>query len=231
VVQTAFVFIEHQPALCFLQAARAGFSFIFCSFSSIYLTYAILNDGLSGTTNIQNYLQGSKLVLALCGFTICASFPRRPHVFQDGKIVDGALTVSAWSRYTYEWLFGLMVKARKGKQLEFDDLCILDHNLRAGHLYKRYQSIKTKGSFIGTVLKCHISSILTQYAYTTADSFFNLAPQVALYKLLQLLQDRDEGADVTKLGVFWIVVLAVVQILGAFFFGRMWYVLSYLTAG
>jgi hypothetical protein len=224
VAQTAFVVIEHRPVFCFLQAARTAGSFIFCSFPPVYLIYSILNDDLSGTTKVQNYLEGSKLALALCGFTICASYPRRPDVFLDGRPVDGVLTVSAWSRFTYEWKSKLMAKAGKGEKLEFNDLSILDHNIRSGYLYKRYESIKTKGSFVTTVLKCHLPSIAVQYGYTTADSIFNLAPQVALYKLLQLLQQRDDGADITKLGSFWIVVLFIVQILGAFFFGRMWYV-------
>jgi hypothetical protein len=118
----------------------------------------------------------------------------------------------------------LMIKAKKGQKLDFEDLRILDHNSRSKDLYQLYESMRSGRSLFQSILRSHYLNLMIFYAFTAMDAVFNLAPQVALYQILQLLEQRDNGAEVAKLAVFWIFVLCAVQLVGAFVFGRMWYV-------
>jgi hypothetical protein len=115
-----------------------------------------------------------------------------------------------------------MIKAKSGKKLEFEDFRILDHNSRSKDLYDLYESLKSEGSLLQSILRSHYWNLMIYYALTATDAVLLLAPQLALYQILQLLEQRDNGADVGKLAIFWTAVLCVFQVVGAFIFGRMW---------
>lgn len=134
------------------------------------------------------------------------------------------MSATVWSRFTYEWITPLMKKARNGKKLDADDLPGLEHNIRTEDLYQRFKMTDWDSNFVMSLIKCHIPGLLAQNAFTAADSVLNLAPQVALYRLLQLLQLRDEGVPVGRAAIFWVAVLAVSQLVGGFVFSRMWFI-------
>lgn len=80
------------------------------------------------------------------GITLASlSIPRRPDVFHDGKLVDRALTGSAWSRYNWHWPAGVLRTAIKKKNLDLADLPRPDHHTRAKETTEDWESRNLTG--------------------------------------------------------------------------------------
>jgi ABC-type multidrug transport system fused ATPase/permease subunit len=205
-------------------AARLTASLVVVSSSPLYLIYEHLNHRAEEISPVYKYLEIAKLVLPYIAAAVCLSFPRRPDVFKDGRAVDELQTANAWSRLTYEWILPALIKAKGGEKLGLDDLKTLESSLRASELFKVYNSLKPGWSLFLKILSSHQRALLYTQLYTVMDAILNLAPQIALYQLLTLLQRRDEGASILELGAFWVVVLAALQIASAVVFGRMWFI-------
>jgi hypothetical protein len=162
-------------------------------------------------------------VISLGGFLTCINFPRRPHVFHNGRPVDAGLSVSAFMRYTWSWPSGLLALSKSGKELEYDDMPTLDHYTRAKDLFEAFSARYKEGSSILKVLPmCHLQSLITQHVLTAVDALFMVGPQFAMYNLLRLLEARDAGANITLPAIFWVLALASFILTGGFFNNWMW---------
>jgi ABC-type multidrug transport system fused ATPase/permease subunit len=173
---------------------------------------------------MHKYLELAELLIPYIAAAICLSIPRRPNVFKDGRAVDEFQATNGWYRMTYEWILPQMVKAKSVKKLDLDDLKTLESSLRADNLFNVYNSLPPGWSLFWKIITSHKQGILYAHLYTVMEAGLNLAPQIALYQLLKLLQRRDEGASVLELGIFWVVALAIFQVISAAAASRMWFV-------
>ena len=153
--------------------------------------------------------------LAVSLIIACLALPRRPSVVKDGQPVDEQFTVSALSRYTFTWGGEILRYARTNKGLDLTDLPKLDHHSRSEILQKEFLSRKQKNRLWKSVLSAHAPALIQQWILTILQSFAQFGPQFAMYKLLQLLEQRSEGASVARVAWAWVVGLGVSMLISS----------------
>ncbi|TLD18804.1 1-phosphatidylinositol 3-phosphate 5-kinase [Venturia nashicola] len=172
------------------------------------LSVYFISNGSYSTPSTNCWLITTDAALAICGFSVCITYPRRPQLFYQGKEVDGCWSVSAFMGYTYSWPSGLLALSAKGKELEYDDMPTLGHLFRTRQLFDAYQSVKHHG----------------QHLLTAIDALLMIAPQYAMYRLLRLLELRDSGADIANEAYFWVAGLGIFIAAGGFSNNWLWWV-------
>jgi len=182
--------------------------------------YLFVNDEGNLPTDVQAALQCTKLALGFAGFAACFAFPRRPAVFDNGKPVDGQFTISGWARYTFSWATPVLEQSRH-KKLDHDDLPFLHSDARSSVLYQRFQKLKERSLTKNAIISIW-PGLWRQQFFTVLDAFFNMAPPFALFQLLRVLELRDAGHSVGKLGAFWVVGMGILQFAGGYINARTW---------
>ncbi|KAK8437180.1 ABC bile acid transporter [Phyllosticta citricarpa] len=156
-------------------------------------------------SNPSNYyllgLSIARVALALLGLILCTLLPRRPHVEHKGRPVDTARSSSAYSRHTYGWLTPLLSFASKQG--------FLNHHARSRDLHDAFVASKYTGRLWKNVIRAHMPAFTMQYIIAATSGITFMAPQFAMYRLLQLLEARDAGANVTVAASLWVVGLGV----------------------
>jgi hypothetical protein len=225
------VVTEHRPVECFhLAALQVGVFCLVFATTALHL-YELETARRQQIPRWKALLDLARLALSVGGAITAAAYPRRPEVFHEGKPVDAELTASLWSRLNFLWPVSLMYLARSGKKLEMEDFPHLSHYSRAQDLFDHFNSLKTTRSFAWKVFVAHGPQFAWLFSIAIVSAFLNLAPQLVMWNLLLLLQQRDSGLDVAYLPIFWAVGLGLSQILEGFVFARMWYVVRFLHAG
>lgn len=166
-------------------------------------------------SNVHIVLTSVEAALATCLFVACLALPRRPSVAKDGQPVDEQFTVSALNRYTFTWAGEILRFARTNKGLDLTDLPKLGYHSRSEILQKEFLSKKQNDRLWKSVLKVHAPALIQQWILTIIQAFAQFAPQFAMYKLLQLLEQRSEGASVAIVAWAWVVGLGVSMILSS----------------
>ena len=134
-------------------------------------------------------------------------YPRRPMVYFLGHPVDKQYTVSAFSRYTFGWVNSLLSFAKANKGLDLKDLPYLHLGVRSAHLHEQFNRMENKDRLWKTLLTAHYPEALFQAALSTVHGVLTFAPSIAMYKFLQLLEQRSEGETVSSDAWAWIVGL------------------------
>ena len=135
------------------------------------------------------------------------SFPRRPLVFYLGHAVDKEYTVSALSRYSFSWVNSLLSFAKANKGLDLKDLPCLRLGVRSAELHYQFNRLEKKDSLWKTLLSAHYLEALYQTGLSTIHGVLSFVPSIAMYKFLQLLEERSEGEAVSIEAWAWIFAL------------------------
>ncbi|KAI9369385.1 P-loop containing nucleoside triphosphate hydrolase protein [Aspergillus egyptiacus] len=120
----------------------------------------------------------------------CILIPRRPNVFFESQVVDQELSVSVYNRFTYGWATDLLRFASRNKRLGIDDLPKLPFAARAEPVHvrlERYQG--SRKLWVALVLR-HARALTVQGLLSLVVCVLGFGPQVALYKILKVLEDR-----------------------------------------
>lgn len=176
------------------------------------------------TTATEGALALTSFVLAVLGFATCITIPRRLDVYHDGRVVDGEGTVSALSRFTYSWPSRILAVSAAGKQLDIVDLPTLDAHHRAKELHDAWADTKRTGNMIKLVVLAHAPAFIRQYSLTVLQSLFLVAPQLAMYNLLKLLEARDAGASVDVEAFLWVIGLGLGMVIETFLDNWVWWI-------
>jgi hypothetical protein len=208
---------------CYTLALFEACSNLLVTLLLVLVVYFMSNGTSEFYLSIDRTLVLTDAIISLAGFLTCINFPRRPDVVHDGRPVDKGLSVSAFMRYTWSWPADLLALSKSGKELENDDMPVLDHYTRAKELFEVFNARYQEGSSIMRVLPmCHLRALLTQNLLSAIDAIFMVAPQFAMYNLLRLLEARDGGANITIPAIFWVLALATFILTGGFFNNWMW---------
>ncbi|KAI3340856.1 P-loop containing nucleoside triphosphate hydrolase protein [Ustulina deusta] len=148
---------------------------------------------------------------------VCLSFasltiPRRPDVFYEGELVDQLYTVSAWSRYNYSWVSGILGQATKKRNLDMSDLPRPNHYVRSKDAVAEWESHGFNHSLWISVILAHKWEFAIQWALSLVASVLNFAPQWVVLQLLHLLEQRQGNQRVGYEGWMWALGLMVVII-------------------
>ena len=169
-------------------------------------------------------MAAGQAVLAVIALFTCLSYPRRPVVYHHGHIVDHQLTVSMFDRFTYTWPSDILEAATKDRQLQLDDLPVMDHHLRSADLNERATRFSDGRDLFYLILRSHRAGFIGQFIFTFLNSAFLVAPQFAMYQLLKLLEARDQGASIGMPASLWVVALGVTILILEFSEAAMWWI-------
>ncbi|KAJ1327578.1 ATP-binding cassette subfamily C (CFTR/MRP) member 1 [Microdochium nivale] len=158
----------------------------------------------------------TEIVIIVALGVSCLQLPRRPDVFDNGQVVDRALTESAWSRYNWSWAFNVLQAAKQKNNLDMKDLPRPSHYVRAKSATARWEKYDFTGPLWLSIVKAHKATFAIQWFLTLCTSVLNFAPQWCVLQLIRILERRDRNSSEPLgyeawLWVVWIGVTIVIQ--------------------
>lgn len=150
-------------------------------------------------------LSAIQLCAALISFLSCLSFPRRPSVLYKDQPVDNQFTVSALNRWTWTWAGEYLALARVNG-LIVEDVPKLHFRVRSSYLHARFSAMKQKPQLWKSLVTSHYREILVQSCITIAQGVMQFGPQLAMYKLLEVLERSEDASGSTEA---WACVIAL----------------------
>ena len=109
------------------------------------------------------------------------------------------------SRWTWTWAAEYLALAR-AKGLILDDLPKLHFRIRSNYLHSRFKDLKRRDQLWKNLLVSHYREILAQVILSVTHGFVHFGPQLAMYKLLELIESSN-GASVRTIAWVWVIVL------------------------
>ena len=198
---------ERKPVSLYRLALKSASVFLFLA-ASIGIANALIpynRDGQSRSASIA--LQAIQFAAAVVGLLLSLSLPRRPSVFLQNQPVDEQYTVSYLSRYSFSWTNSLLSVAKTKKGLDLEDLPFLHLGVRSAYLHEQLNMMQKKNRVWKIMLSAYYLEALFQTGLSTLLAFLTFAPTVAMYKFLQLLEERSAGEVVNSQAWAWIVGL------------------------
>ena len=146
---------------------------------------------------------------------LCMLLNRRPDVYFGGHPVDREYTTSLFGRWTFSWINGLLAFAKAEKGLELQHLPKLHLDVRSEYLYDKLSGMKQQRPLWKTLFLAHYKEALYQTLLTVAQAAAQFIPSYALYKFLNLLEQRSAGQSLDKAGWAWVLGLGFSVILAS----------------
>lgn len=150
-----------------------------------------------------------QVAFATVSCLLCLLLPRRPSVFSAGQPVDGQFTVSMLGRWTFAWADELLSFAKKNHGLDMVHLPRLHLEVRAEYLEKNFIMKKRSSILWKTLLRIHRLEWAGQSLLAMSQGIIQFTPQIAMYKLLGLLEQRSRGEAVTDEAWLWVAGLGI----------------------
>ncbi|KAF9893974.1 hypothetical protein FE257_008945 [Aspergillus nanangensis] len=187
------------PTTSFSIAWRAGLSGVIILLFAIFQGYVTIAHGDMEISLA--ILIGAEAGASIMCILLCFMIPRRPDVFYKGVMVDRQNTTSLVSWISFSWMEIVLRKSERTGSLTIDDLPELDHTTRGESLnqswsipLERHKVANAWGLWF-TILRSHGPALIGQAIITTLQSVFAFLPQLALLRILTLLESRQlEGS-------------------------------------
>ena len=159
------------------------------------------------------------IILQLGAATIslfaCLFLPRRPSVYHKSQTVDKQYTVSAINRWTWTWASEFLSLARINKRLNLSDVPQLHFGARSSYLAGHFTLMKPRDRLWKTLFRVHWREFMVQWLLSLAQGVIQFAPQLAMYKLLELLEDQSEKTSIAAIAWAYVIGLGASIILAA----------------
>lgn len=150
---------------------------------------------------------------AVIALLLCLLVSRRPEVYLQGHAVDRQYTSSLAGRWTFGWANRLLSFAKSNNGLELSDLPKMHLDMRSQHLHEDFNRIEPRDQLWKTLLFAHQSELIHQTLLTVLQAAAQFLPTYALYKFLELLEERSQGQPIGGIGWAWISGLGFTLIL------------------
>ncbi|KAI1298559.1 P-loop containing nucleoside triphosphate hydrolase protein [Xylaria venustula] len=156
--------------------------------------------------------RAAEILTVVCLAFASLTTPRRPDVFYEGELVDRMYTASAWSKYNYSWVSGVLRLATKKKNLDLSDLPRPNHYVRAKDATAEWESHGFNYSLWISVILAHKWAFVLQWVLSLATAVLTFAPQWVVLQLLHLIERRHGNEPVSYEGWLWAIGLMLVII-------------------
>ena len=124
--------------------------------------------------------------------------------------MDGHYTVSAFSRFTYGWTAKVLKAARTFKTFDITMIPKLHLRIRSIYLESRLSSrSKANQHLLKTLVRAHASALIFQTFFSTGSSILQFAPQLVMYTLLKLLEQREELPEFARAAWTMVILLGL----------------------
>lgn len=191
-----------------IQAAVA-FSILLCA-NCVEFASRSSSARLSRPTLVFSVIQ---LFAALISLLSCLSFPRRPSVSYKGQTIDKQYTVSALNQWTWTWAGEYLALARVNG-LSLEDVPKLHLRVRSSYLHAYFSAMKQKPQLWSTLVISHHWEILVQSLISIAQGVVQFGPQLAMYKLLELLERHGDASGLAQAWA-WVFALGFLSLLAS----------------
>ncbi|KAH6672198.1 putative ABC bile acid transporter [Halenospora varia] len=211
-IQAGIIAVARTP----VKAYNFGILIMFSSLNLlavlIFQSQLLAQEG-NFSRSIDLILRASQLFLAFGTGIMGICIPRRPNVFLDGVPVDGMLTASALSRYTFGWVTQMLFQVRRTQRLNPEDLPKMDHHTRSKDLSDDWAKKQRTGRLLFQLVSANRGPLILMYAFTVLQSFGNFGPQFVMYNLLQSLAQHSVNPHTSFADWKWVIILPLLNIL------------------
>ena len=160
----------------------------------------------------QIVLLSVQLIASIFAAFTSISLPRRPAVFHNGLPVDGMLTRSALDRFGFSWVEPLLMRAKKTKRLELQDLPTMAHYTRSKDLSRLWARHDHPRKLWLEIFLAYKWPLATQWFLTLLSAFGVFAPQFALFHIIRILEPRLPGEKAPAEAWVWVLALTLASI-------------------
>ncbi|KAL3458359.1 hypothetical protein BJX64DRAFT_302011 [Aspergillus heterothallicus] len=172
-----------------------------------------------------NSLFCTQLVLCTLRGLTCLLLPRRPNVFFDSQVVDQEFSVSAYNRFTYGWATTLLRYASANKGLTLNDLPKLPFAARAETVHLRLEGFLGGRKLWVALVRRHARALVVQGGLSLVVCVLGFGPQVALYRILTTLEERNGLTGDSVVAWVWVVALGVLLALSSSIESWLWWLI------
>lgn len=130
-------------------------------------------------------------------------------MFSDGQSIDGEFTVSTLSRWTFAWADEILTFAKRNHGLDMVHLPRLHLRIRSEYLEKSFNRKKRSNVLWRELLRVHWLEGIGQSLLAMSQGIIQFTPQLAMYKLLELLEQRSADAAIANEAWIWVAGLGV----------------------
>lgn len=230
VFQGVGVFVERDPVARYNRGVTAlissGFVLINVALVSLFCVHwqrpsTLLSKAFIATPALQ-------AAMALQAIVAFGLIQRRPQVFaSDGGPIDAELSVSLWNRLTYSWAVPLLTYAGKNKKLTLEDVPRLAHFLRSDTLQGNYYKDEVPGRRLWMEILIFFRwGLLLQTSLAGLVSVTQFLPQLIMFQLLKLLEQRGAGESIDSSAWLLIVGLFLAMLMNSWIESYMFWVVT-----
>lgn len=230
VFQGVGVFVERDPVACYNRGVTALISsgLVLANIVAVSLLCvhwqrptSLLSKAFIATPALQ-------AAMALIAFVAFGLVKRRPDVFApDGGPIDAELTVSLWNRLTYSWAVPLLTYAGRNKKLTLEDVPRLSHFLRSDTLQGNYYKEEVQGRPLWMEIAIFFRwGLMLQTTLAGIVSVTQFLPQLIMFRLLQLLEQRKKGQSIDMSAWYLIVALFLAMLVNSWIESYMFWVVA-----
>ncbi|KAJ5201896.1 uncharacterized protein N7498_006559 [Penicillium cinerascens] len=213
-IQAIALFTEPRPTKRFtLGQFSFGGSIIAIAVTGVQIRLAWLSQNPLLQDQIWIGLVATQFSSALLRALFSVLLPRRPDVFLNGRPVDQERTVSAFGRYTFSWASSLLKYAVKNRTLNLTDLPVLRSARRADNLRTKFEEAFGSRKIWKTLVMVHWRSLLLQLVLTITIGILSFGPQMALFKILSVLEARGNETWQPWQALIWVLALGGLMLL------------------
>jgi len=159
-------------------------------------------------------LVATQLVAAVLVASILFTIDRRPDVYRpDGTVIERDYKTSLWGRYTFIWS-AYILDVAASKLIDIADLPYPGAHLRAKDSKERFRNMPLKPTVkLWKLILWDVKwDLAWQWTLITISCFFDVAPQLAMFKLLQFLEARQGFDAIDPQAWLWVLVMFVVTV-------------------
>ena len=157
----------------------------------------------------------AQVTLALVSLLSSVAIQRRPEIYRDGRPVNGEHTVSAFGKITFAWSNAVLTFARKNKSLSLEELPVLSHYVMSDYLQRRFNQTKGQSKLWKLCFYNFRWVLVGQLIMVIAIGISQFGPAYAMYNLLKLLEQREEGERVAITAWAWVFGLGLTMIVAS----------------
>lgn len=212
----ANLFRERRPVKRFESASISSAAFLIQTISLCWHIRPSSSHSLDRHSSIQQtVLNALQLAFATLSCLLCLLLPRRPSVFSDGQAVDGQNSVSILNRWTFAWAGELLAFAKRNRGLDMPHLPRLHLRVRSEYLEKSFHKMKRSNVLWKNLFWVHWLDLFGQSLLAMSHGIIQFTPQLAMYKLLELLEQRLKGEAIANEAWIWVGALGLSIIITA----------------
>jgi hypothetical protein len=139
---------------------------------------------------------------------------RRPDVFRaDGRLVERQFQGSLVARYTFSWSVDILDLAAT-KNVDIADMPVANTTFRSSYVKTKFREISLKPTLKlwALLVWAYWFQLAWQWTIITISTLFDVAPQFAMLRLLQFLEDRQGFDAIDPQAWLWVGAMFAVSV-------------------